>query len=155
MINNIELYPGQADQAVWRPTEDDVFSVRSAYQLHFIAMTKFACAKPISKSKAPMKCKFFMWLAVHHRCLTANNLARRGWPHSPSCPLCSSANEDCTHLFVRCCFTQQVWARLQVWANADFPIPDNNYISTEDWWLKVRKRVPKDLRRDFDTPSPF
>jgi hypothetical protein len=151
MIRNIELSPGQADQAVWRRTEDGVFSVQSAYQLHFIAMTKFVCAKPIWKSKAPMKCKFFMWLAMHRRCLTADNLSLRGWPHSPSCPLCSSANEDCTHLLVQCRFTQQVWARLQVWANADFLIPDNNFVSTEDWWLKARKRAPKELWRDFDT----
>lgn len=131
--------------------EDGIFSVKSAYQLFFLANTKFACAKPIWKSKAPMKCKFFMWLAVHRRCLTADNLARRGWPHNTICSLCLIANEDCTHLFVHCRFIQQVWFRLRCWENADFPIPANNFLSTEDRWLSARKRAPKNLRRDFDT----
>jgi hypothetical protein len=53
-----------------------------------MATMKFACAKPIWKSKAPTKCNFFMWLAVHRRCLTADNLERRGWSHNTICPLC-------------------------------------------------------------------
>jgi hypothetical protein len=34
---------------------------------------------------------------------------------------------------------------------ADFPVPGPNFTSTEDWWLQVRKQVPKIYRRDFDT----
>jgi hypothetical protein len=111
----------------------------------------FACVKPIWKSKAPMRCKFFMWLTVHRRCLTADNLARRGWPHSPVCSLCSATNEDCTHLFVHCRFTHQLWVRLRTWAKADFPVPSTGFLSTEDWWLQARKRAPKEPRKDFDT----
>jgi hypothetical protein len=151
MVADTQLSPGQIDAAIWRCTKDGEFSVKSAYQLFFMAKTSFACAKPIWKSKAPMKCKFFMWLAVHRRCLTADNLARRGWPRSTGCQLCLSADEDCTHLFVHCCFTQQVWLRLRDWAGAEFPIPSDIFQSTEDWWLEARKRVPKELRRDFDT----
>jgi hypothetical protein len=32
-----------------------------------------------------------------------------------------------------------------------FPVPGPNFTSTEDWWLLVRKQVPKIRRRDFDT----
>jgi hypothetical protein len=61
------------------------------------------------------------------------------------------ADEDCTHLFVHYRFTQQVWYQVRLWSNANFPIPDDAYQSTEEWWIKARKVAPKNLRRDFDT----
>jgi hypothetical protein len=30
-----------------------------------------------------------------------------------------------------------------------FPVPSPSFASTEDWWLLVRKWVPKTLRGDF------
>jgi hypothetical protein len=145
------LTEGRQDEAVWRCTKDGNFSVSSAYRLFFIANKEFACAKPIWKSKAPMRCKFFMWLAVHKRCLTADNLARRGWPHNPVCSLCQSVGENCTHLFVHCRFTRQVWCRVRAFSGAIFPVPGVAFQSTEHWWIVARKRAPKNLRRDFDT----
>jgi hypothetical protein len=151
MINLVVLKAGEPDKAIWSRTADGDFSVGSAYQLFFIGSTHFACAKPIWKSKAPMKCKFFMWLAVHRRCLTADNLQRRGWPHTPLCALCQIEDEDCTHLFVHCRFTQQIWHNFRTWTKADFPIPGEAFRNTEEWWLAARGRAPKNLRRDFDT----
>lgn len=40
---------------------------------------------------------------------------------------------------------------IRSWTNADFPTPSPAFASTEEWWLQVRKRAPKHLRRDFDT----
>jgi hypothetical protein len=71
IVEDTNLTVGKVDEAVWRHTANGVFSVKSAYNMFFMASAKFACAKPIWKSKAPMKCKFFMWLVVHRRCLTA------------------------------------------------------------------------------------
>jgi hypothetical protein len=39
---------------------------------------------------------------------------------------------------------------IKAWAGADFPVPDSTFLSTEHWWLLVRKRAPKTLRHDFD-----
>lgn len=151
LVSKIALIAHQPDQACWRFSSSGTFSVSSSYNMFFMANTRFACAKPIWRSKAPMKCKFFMWLVVHKRCLTADNLARRGWPCDLRCPLCSSENEDCTHLFVHCRFTQQLWFRIRLWSGANFPTPGNSYLCTEDWWLSVRKQAPKQLHKDFDT----
>lgn len=98
-----------------------------------------------------MRCKFFMWLVVHKKCLIADNLARRGWPHSPTCALCLTEPECCSHLFVHRRFTQQIWHKLRLWAKASFPIPSRIFHNTEDWWIAARRRAPKPLRRDFDT----
>jgi hypothetical protein len=151
LLEGTTLTAGQQDEVVWRLSHDGAFSVNSAYKLFFIANTQFACAESIWKSKAPMRCRFFMWLVVHKRCLTADNLARRGWPHNTSCPLCFVANEECTHLFVHCRFTKKVWECVRTWSRANFPVPDDTFGSTEEWWLMARKRAPKSMRRDFDT----
>jgi hypothetical protein len=37
------------------------------------------------------------------------------------------------------------------WSGASFPIPGDDFLSTEAWWLVARKMAPKKLRRDFDT----
>ena len=63
---------------VWKWTGDHKFSVNSAYGLFFVANVLFACHGPIWRSKAPARCNFFMWLVIHRRCLTANNLDCRG-----------------------------------------------------------------------------
>ena len=100
LTSDTSLMPGVRDQARWKLTKGQEFSVGSAYKMLFMLNIRFACNKPIWRSKASPRCKFFMWLVVHGKCLTANNLERRGWPANTSCSLCLSAPEDCTHLFV-------------------------------------------------------
>lgn len=109
MAHETQLSPNSTDRLLWKLTEDRQFSVRSAYRMFFMANVRFACNKPIWKSKAPPRCKFFMWLVVHQRCLTADNLQRHGWPSNTTCPLCLTEPECCTHLFVHCRYTQHLW----------------------------------------------
>jgi hypothetical protein len=85
IMHTTNLSPEMHDQPLWRLTEDRQFSASSAYKMFFMASVNFACAKPIWKSKAPPRCKFFMWLVVHRRCLTADNLQRRNWPSHTCC----------------------------------------------------------------------
>lgn len=151
MAHDTQLSPTTLDKLQWKLTDDQRFSVRSAYGLFFMANVRFACNKPIWKSKAPSRCKFFMWLVVHQRCLTADNLIRRGWPSNDCCPLCMTEQECCTHLFVHCRYTQHLWRCFKRFTGDNFITPDASHGSTEDWWLKARSRVPKLVRRNFDT----
>jgi hypothetical protein len=150
-LQQVQLRQGAADTLIWCHSKDGCFSTSSAYSLFFAANRSFPCARPIWKSKAPPRCKFFMWLVVHQRCLTADNLQRRGWPNAGSCQLCWSGAETCAHLFVHCRFTSTVWRKLRTWSAATFRAPGPSFHTTEDWWLKARKQVPKPLRRDFNT----
>jgi hypothetical protein len=100
------LVNSEADKVIWKNVVDGAFSVKTVYNLFFMATIKFAWAKPICKSKGPMKCKFFMWLAVHRRCLTVDNIERREWSQNTICPLCQNNPKDGTHLFVHCRFSQ-------------------------------------------------
>uniref|UniRef100_A0A8I6WDL2 Reverse transcriptase zinc-binding domain-containing protein n=1 Tax=Hordeum vulgare subsp. vulgare TaxID=112509 RepID=A0A8I6WDL2_HORVV len=153
ITQNILLTPGVPDHLQWKLNEDHLFSVKSAYNMFFLASVRFACYKLIWKSKAPPRCKFFMWLVVHRRFLIADNLERRGWPSNGYCPLCLVTPVDCTHVFVHCRFTQQVWLLFRDWTRTDFQVPEDRFSNTEDWWLQARKLVPKPMRRNFDTIS--
>lgn len=151
IVQATNLMPGTRDRAIWKLTKEQEFTVSSTYRLLFMANVRFACNKPIWRSKAPPRCKFFMWLAVHGKCLTADNLLRRGWPANTSCPLCLSELENCTHLFVHCRFTQQLWRLLKSRFGALFTTPDDRFSCIEDWWLQAKAGVPKTMRRNFDT----
>jgi hypothetical protein len=94
--------------------------------------------------KGSNEVQFFIWLAVHKHCLSANNLALRGWPH-----------RRLTRTALTCLFMPfyAVWCQVRIWSRADFPILSEAFQSTEDWWIWARKRVPKNLCHDFDTNS--
>ncbi|EEE51059.1 hypothetical protein OsJ_31723 [Oryza sativa Japonica Group] len=59
-----------------------------AYNLFFLARTHSLCGELIWQTRAPSLVKFFMWSATKGRCITADNLQKRGWPHHSSCSLC-------------------------------------------------------------------
>lgn len=122
-VTATSLTAGQRDEVVWRFETSGEFSTSSAYSLFFAGNIDFACASAIWKAKAPPRLKFFMWLVVHQRCQTADNLERKGWPNQGACVLCSQESESCRHLFLHCCFTREVWERFRNWVGAPFPIP--------------------------------
>jgi hypothetical protein len=39
---------------------------------------------------------------------------------------------------------------IKTWTGANFPVPDRSFLITDQWWLSMRKRAPKNLLRDFD-----
>ena len=55
------------------------------------------------------KCNFFMWLVVHSRCLTWDNLCKRGFQGPSMCVLCQNSEENISHLFFHCSFTRHIW----------------------------------------------
>uniref|UniRef100_A0A452YW54 Reverse transcriptase zinc-binding domain-containing protein n=1 Tax=Aegilops tauschii subsp. strangulata TaxID=200361 RepID=A0A452YW54_AEGTS len=65
------------------------------------------------KSKVPLQCHFFMWLANKNRCWTSDRLATRGLPHQDTCPFCDQHEESIQHLLLSCVFARQVWHELR------------------------------------------
>jgi hypothetical protein len=58
IVEGTNLTAGKVNEAIWHHTTNSVFSVKSMYNMFFMANAKFDCAKLIWKSKAPMKYKF-------------------------------------------------------------------------------------------------
>ncbi|BAS70401.1 Os01g0149300 [Oryza sativa Japonica Group] len=94
-----------ADTIKWKLTADGNFSVASAYDLFFIATEDCSYGDTLWHSRVSSRVRFFMWIALKGRCLTADNLAKRNWPHDAICSLCQRENEDCHHLLVSCDYT--------------------------------------------------
>lgn len=109
----VQLQQGVEDSILWKFSTNGQFSVASAYEFFFLTAVRCPYGEMIWKARAPARVRFFMWLMVKGRCLTADNLAKRGWPHDPACPLCLTELEDCDHLLSKCSFTIRVWSLLR------------------------------------------
>ena len=55
------------------------------------------------------KCNCFTWTLAWNRCLTWDNIQKRGFVGPSRCVLCGGGEEDYPHLFFRCPFTMQLW----------------------------------------------
>lgn len=55
------------------------------------------------------KAGFFLWIALQHRALTTDRLARFGIMGPNWCVMCKQSNEDADHLFLNCPFAQNCW----------------------------------------------
>lgn len=105
----------------------------------------------ISKSWAPPKCRFFMWLVAHRCCWTADRLARRGLPHPEQCPHCSQEDEDIQHLLVGCVFARQFWFKLLQDVGIEVLAPQLTEVSFDDWWRKVECVVGGEMRKGLNS----
>jgi hypothetical protein len=101
------------------------------------------------RHKRSLNVRFFAWILLRHKILTANNLAKRGWPHDPMCPLCNAAPETPTHLCLECPFTQNVWMHLTSHlGRQDLQIAASHTISA--WWRRLLHSFDKKQKAKFD-----
>jgi hypothetical protein len=88
----------QNDQISWKWTKDGKYSVSSAYSCQFLgAMTRLP-ADDLWKAASEPKCKFFGWLVLQDRVLTADNMEKKNWPCDPMCSFCFCFHETTPHL---------------------------------------------------------
>ncbi|EEE50714.1 hypothetical protein OsJ_30995 [Oryza sativa Japonica Group] len=150
-LQSVAVQEGVRDSVVWRFAANGVFSVSSAYDLFFLTSTKCPFGEAIWKTKAPARVRFFLWLAAKGRCLTADNLSKRGWPHNPDCLLCLSAPENCKHLCTSCTYTNRVWSLLRTWLGFGFDLPGRSGEELAVWWQRARSCCRPSYRDAFDS----
>lgn len=79
----------EVDRIKWKLTGDGSFpAVSSAYEHFFMATEICPLGELVRHSRAPSRVRFFMWLALQGKCLTADNLQKQNWPNDELCPLC-------------------------------------------------------------------
>lgn len=140
----------QEDRFVWRWTADGKYSPSSAYRAFFAGSSLLLGAKELWKTKAPLRVKFFFWLALHHCLWTAERRKRHGLQDDDACVLCGQEAETGDHLFVGCVLTRELWFSLLAPVGLTVLAPTN----TKDlvsWWLRQRLRLEVAVHPAFDS----
>lgn len=137
IIHGMMLQPAVEDKIIWRWSAAATYSARSAYRMLFEGSTRFAGARPIWKAWAPLKVKFFVWLAVRRRIWTADRRQRHGLQNAADCNLCDQEVESPEHLFINCSYSKQVWHILLSVLCLHMPtLPTAEIL---EWWLQLRR----------------
>ena len=100
------------------------------------------------KAYAEPKHKFFTWLLVQEKILTADRLQQRTWPCDPLCQLCRQEPETATHVCLRCPFAQRVWDHVQAWTGNRVMKPTAT-MCIEEWWNQEVHLQTKEERRSW------
>ena len=152
----VQLNEGIPDKLIWKWTANGSYSASSAYAAQFIGTIRPAFPRFIWRSDAPLKHKFYAWLAVHGRCLTADNLAKRGIPHDPTCPLCSNGQETAAHILAACPYAQEVWTLVA--DRAGLPatiIPTGATTCLSEWMEETHQGLNTEVRKLWLSITPL
>jgi hypothetical protein len=132
----------------WGYTTTVTFTIKEAYSLHAHHQNprKEPIWNKVWHSALWPKISTFLWLLVHNRALTWDNLRKRGFSGPSICVLCSLQEESKEHLFNSCTYSQQIWdygaqimrksnrnrssinGIIENWDNISFKNPILNYI---------------------------
>jgi hypothetical protein len=130
------------DRLIWHWCPFGCYSSKSAYEAMFIGQSATFGAREFWCTRAPNKCRFYIWTMLHERCWTSERLHRNDLPNNGPCALCDQEVETVDHLLVGCSFSQKIWFKMLMhygWSQAT-PAMEDRFI---DWWLHSRKGVPK------------
>jgi len=92
LVQQVQL-TNEPDKIYWRWTADGNYNAKSAYNVQFTGAFSNFSANSIWKAEAEGKHKFFAWLLVQCKILTADKLAARQWPCNQICVLCNQEQE--------------------------------------------------------------
>jgi hypothetical protein len=123
----------QQDTIRWRWTASGVYSVKSAYLAQFKGSYCTFNYMAIWQAKVEGKHRFFAWLLLQCKLLTADRLLSRNWPCDPICILCDQAFEMAEHLCLHCVYARQVWHLVST-ATAGRIRSLSSGVSVELWW---------------------
>lgn len=103
-----------ADCLAWKPTNDGVFTISSAYES--IQLPDVHPFKKLSiavwKWRGPERVRGFLWKAIQGALLTNECRKRRGLAASDNCLFCPNLVESLFHVFRDCYHTKEAWQNL-------------------------------------------
>jgi hypothetical protein len=100
LVSQIQLGYGK-DNLIWRWTPDRKYFSKSAY-------ISGPCSR-IGKTWAPLRVKFFLWLAIRGCHRTADKRRRHRLHVDDHCYLCDQNPETIDHIIASYSFSRQVW----------------------------------------------
>jgi hypothetical protein len=96
------------DRVIWRWSRDGSFSTASAYRAFFSGEHTIPGARSLHKTRAPGKCRIFIWLALHDRVWTSARRKSHNLQDDDRCALCDQQPETIDHLLVGCSFSRDL-----------------------------------------------
>jgi hypothetical protein len=132
LISEVQL-TDQEDAITWRWTRHGEYSAKSAYTAQFSGSCCTFDSMAIWRARTEGKHRFFAWLLVQRKILTADKLLARNWPCDPICLLCNQQPVTAEHLCLHCIFAQEVWLLVAQWSQGLVCITDR-CISMQAWW---------------------
>jgi hypothetical protein len=138
-LSDVVLLPLQEDRVTWLHSPDGQYTASSAYRMQFLGLTTSPTAETTWKTKAPPRCRFFVWLMLQNRIWTAARLQIRGWPNDYFCPLCIRNLETVSHLFQECCFSREIWEKVGMWIMTEQlrPANWNQILDLHKWFIDL------------------
>jgi hypothetical protein len=118
----------QEDTITWKWTKHGQYTAKSAYAAQLAGSFCLFDSMAIWRAKVEGKHRFFAWLMVQRKILTADKLLARNWPCDPICQLCDHELESAEHLCLQCVYAQQVWLLVTQWT-------DGLASCSVGWWL--------------------
>jgi hypothetical protein len=109
IVAHVVLHLDKDDKHIFRLSANGKYSAKAVYEGLFLGFVQFEPYEMIWKSWAPLKCRFFMWLAALKKCWTTDRLQNRGLDHPERYPLCDQVGETIDHLLVACVFSRECW----------------------------------------------
>lgn len=147
-VEQVVLVEEQEDQITWLHSSDGQYSTSSAYAVQFAGLSRSSTAAITWKTKAPPKCRFFIWLLLQDRVWTAARLQVRQWPNEYFCQLCVRNLETATHLFMECPVVRSLWERVAIWIHQDSLRPSNwNGEMLPDWFICTSTNLPSSRKQ--------
>jgi hypothetical protein len=120
----------------------------SAYRPLFQGQCGVSGAKELSKTKAPLKCKLFMWVALMGCCWTTNRRCHHVLQDTVICVLCSQGTEIIQHLLLASVFPREFWFLLLHHAGLQCFTPSPNE-------LELVMRTSQTMCQTMDQLSQF
>jgi hypothetical protein len=134
LVINAAQISDRGDSWSWQPTNDALFTVKSAYHIvsnlsaspNLISQGHAKVFQSLWKIPAPSKVSGFAWQLLHDKIPTKVNLVKRNiiaTGDESLCPLCGQEIETAAHLFIYCRFAFRVWWDIFFWLNVPFCLP--------------------------------
>ncbi|GJS55968.1 RNA-directed DNA polymerase, eukaryota [Tanacetum coccineum] len=132
------LLSNMEDRWVWDLNGEGVFRVKDVRILLDECFLPKAPTATRWVKYVPIKINVFAWKVFLDRLPTRSNLQHRGVLVSDLlCPLCSSAQEDSSHLFFSCRFTTDIVMLVCRWWNLSWT-PLGLYVDWLNWFNSIR-----------------
>ncbi|KAG9446327.1 hypothetical protein H6P81_012455 [Aristolochia fimbriata] len=114
LISTARLDQNQEDKMLWIPTTEGRFTVKTTYEA--LANSNASDTHPSYLAwtlKGPPKAQFLLWVALHKKMLTRENLSRRGMTlQTTLCPVCGLTTETVDHITLHCSNSWNIWMAL-------------------------------------------